>query len=80
MTKRETKWLVEEFPKYMGLTLKGAVKDAYEKAEKLLFNLPETWVRDCTCEYGYLFNRVNTKYEEFLKSYNEQKNTTGENL
>ena len=68
MTKRDIKWLKEEFPKYMGLTLKGDVKAAYEKAEKILFDLPEMWVRDCTCEYGYLFNRVNNKYEEFLKN------------
>lgn len=66
MTEADKKWLLEEFPKYMGKQLRGEVLDAYYTAEKLLKGNPTIHKRGCTCEYGGMANEVSMLYHKFI--------------
>ena len=59
-------WLLNDFPKYKGKTLRGDVKDAYTKAETLLDG--RVTLPDCSCQYGSYQNKINKLYEQWVNT------------
>ena len=59
-------WLLNDFPKYKGKTLRGDVKQAYLNAEKLISGV-ET-MPDCSCQYGSYQNKVDKLYEQWVNT------------
>lgn len=58
------RWLLDVFPTYQGKTLRGDVKEAYLKAEKLISGR-ET-MPDCDCQYGGYQIKIDKLYEQWV--------------
>jgi|TARA_R100001463_G_scaffold4525_5_gene16791 hypothetical protein len=61
-----SEWLLNDFPKYQGKTLRSDVKDAYTKAETIISGV--VTLPDCDCQYGSYQNKINKLYEQWLLS------------
>ena len=68
MTKEEKQYLLEEFPKVKGRTLRGDTLRVYYETERILNNKEKIHKRSCTCEYRSLAIAVNKQYENWLQN------------
>lgn len=61
MTRKEEKWLRDEFVKYMELTLMPNSETLYKyyEAQRLLNGWSEVRTLSCPCDYRYLKTSVN---------------------
>lgn len=66
MKDEDIKWLREEFPQFFNKTIRGAVYNAYLKAEMILLNRDSVNKRDCSCHYRGLAESVNKLYSNWL--------------
>jgi len=71
----ETKedFLLNEFPKWKGRTIRGDVYHNYLKAEMYLKNRHALQKRGCGCEYASMGRQVDRLYDEWLKQYGKKK-------
>ena len=76
MKDEDKKWLIEEFPKYKGRTIRGEVLAAYYKAEMILSGNTQIKKRGCSCELGGMARAVDNSYNKWL-SDNEKIHNTG---
>lgn len=67
MNPSDEKWLLEEFPKFVGRSMMKETLQAYYKAEMILNGWEKTKPRTCSCQLGDLAREVNMKYEKFKK-------------
>lgn len=70
MSEDNIKWLLEEFPKYKGKTIRGEVLNAYYKAEMLLSNREQINKRSCSCQLRSLATGVDKSYNKWVSDYN----------
>ena len=68
MKDSEKIWLLEEFPKYKGKTIRGEIANAYHEAERILNNKQSINKRTCGCQYRSLAEGVNRAYDKWLQN------------
>lgn len=67
MSKEDAYYLLVEFPKYKGLTLRGRVVQEYYEAERILKGLNQIMPRGCSCEYRHMAETVNKLHDKWLE-------------
>ena len=77
MNSEDIKWLLEEFPKYRGKTIKGDVSNSYYKAEMILNGWSQVKKRTCSCQLRSLADGVDKLYNKWLQN-NEKTLHNGE--
>tara|TARA_R110000803_G_scaffold38327_8_gene82780 strand:- start:1365 stop:1583 length:219 start_codon:yes stop_codon:yes gene_type:complete len=70
MSEDNIKWLLEEFPKFKGMTIRGEVLTAYYKAEMLLNNKEQINKRSCSCQLRGMAGQVDKSYSKWVSDYN----------
>ena len=68
MKDEDKKWLIEEFPKYMGKTIRGEVLKAYYEAERILAGKDQIRKRGCSCELRGMATGVDKSYNKWLQN------------
>lgn len=68
MKDEDKKWLIEEFPKYMGKTIRGEVLTSYYRAEMLLAGKDQIRKRGCGCELRGMASGVDKSYNNWLQN------------
>ena len=68
MKDSERQWLIEEFPKYKGKTIRGEVLKAYYEAERILAGKDQIRRRGCSCELRGMATGVDNSYNKWLQN------------
>jgi len=66
MKDEDKKWLIEEFSKYRGKTIRGETLAAYYRAEMLLNGWAQIKRRGCSCQLRSLADGVDKSYNKWL--------------
>lgn len=66
MSSEDINWLKEEFPKYMGKTIRGDVLSSYYRAEMLLAGKDKINKRGCSCQLRGMATAVDNSYKKWL--------------
>jgi len=68
MKDEDKKWLIEEFPKYKGKTIRGEVLASYYRAEMLLNGWSQIKKRTCSCQLRSLASETDRLYNKWLQN------------
>ncbi len=68
MKVEDKEWLMLEFPKYKGKTIRGEVLKAYYEAERILAGKEQIRKRGCSCELRGMATGVDKSYNNWLQN------------
>ena len=76
MKDSEKQWLIQEFPKHKGKTVRGDIAKAYYEAERILNGWTQIKRRGCGCELGGMAKAVDNSYNKWISNNGLQEKTS----
>ncbi len=70
MSENDRDWLVNNFPNYIGRTLRGDVLHAYLEAERIILNREKHRVVSCSCQLRDIATTINELYSKWQRENN----------
>lgn len=67
MSDKDRDWLIQNFPNYVGRTLRGDVLTAYLEAERIILNREQHRKVTCNCQLRDIARSINELYNKWLK-------------
>ena len=71
MNQKDKKWLLEEFPNFIGRTLMKETLDAYLRAEQLIDQATEKRRISCKCHLRDVQRIINNKFSKWREKQNK---------